>query len=66
MSSPLSHKTAEFLPKQSPRKTQYDWIGGKPAQTDNVNFEWSLGRPFVIYEKVVVAGGARSFGYIIG
>jgi len=33
-------------------KTQWDWIGGEPAQTDNTIFDWSGGEPHIIYERI--------------
>lgn len=32
-------------------KTQYPWILGEPAQTDNTNFFWVGGEPYIVYEK---------------
>lgn len=28
---------------------QYEWIAGKPVQTDESNFEWVAGSPLVVY-----------------
>ena len=30
----------------------YDWIGGKPAQTDTTNYDWVGGAPFIRVEYV--------------
>lgn len=30
----------------------YDWILAEPVQTDNTNFDWVLGLPYIIYEVV--------------
>lgn len=32
----------------------YDWIGGHPAQTDTVNYDWSGGVPFIRTEAVAI------------
>jgi len=34
--------------------TQYDWSIGRPVQTDNTNFEWVLGMPYIYYDHAIV------------
>ena len=33
--------------------TEYGWILGVPTQTDNTNYSWSLGCPFIRHDGIV-------------
>lgn len=43
--------------------TQHDWILGLPVQTDDTNFEWSLGMPHIITEQVAAQGVMSPYYY---
>ena len=40
--------------------TQYEWVAGTLVQTDNVNFEWSGGAVWCIYDATEVAEAANA------
>ena len=58
------------LVRLAPPGSVYDWIGGVPAMTDNINYDWVGGKIFVRLEVVVgepaitVSPVSYSFGVV--
>jgi hypothetical protein len=40
---------------------QYDWIGAKPVQTDNTNYDWVMGSPYIIIGEETPGPTAADF-----
>ena len=43
---------------------QYEWIQATPTMTDNTNYEWCMGSPYVVHENVAEEPAAAPSGAV--
>lgn len=44
----------------------YKWINGQPVQSDDLNFEWVGGQPYIINNATVVGGLVKALQAVVG